>query len=46
MESKENKTEFIIVRVTKHEKEMFLNDARNQSKSQSELARDKFGFSE
>jgi len=46
MESKENKTEFIIVRVTEHEKEMFINDAKNQSKTQSELAREKLGFSE
>lgn len=46
MESKENKTAFIIVRVSEHEKEMFINDAKNQDKSISELAREKFGFSE
>lgn len=44
MENKENKTAFIIVRVTEHEKEMFIKDANSQDKSISELAREKLGF--
>ena len=46
MESKENKVSFIIVRVSEKEKEMFVNDAKTQGKSISELAREKLGFSE
>ncbi len=44
MENKENKTEFIIVRVSEHEKELFVRDAKSQDKTISELAREKFGF--
>lgn len=41
---KENKDSFIIVRVTKHEKELFERDCKSQDKTKSELAREKLGF--
>jgi hypothetical protein len=44
METKENKTDFIIVRVTKKEKELFLEDCKRDNKTQTELAREKLGF--
>lgn len=46
MEGKENKTAFIIVRVSEHEKEMLVNDCKSQDKTISELAREKLGFEE
>ena len=41
---KENRTTFIIVRVTEHEKELFEQDCKSQDKTKSELAREKLGF--
>ena len=44
MQTKENKTSFIIVRVTDNEKELFNKDCIEQNKTISELAREKLGF--
>lgn len=44
MQTKENKTSFIIVRVTDNEKELFNKDCIGQNKTISELAREKLGF--
>ena len=46
MENKENKTAFLIIRVTEHEKELFVKDSKTQDKSISELARERLGFGE
>lgn len=44
MQTKENKTSFIIVRVTDNEKELFNKDCIGQNKTISELARERLGF--
>ena len=44
MESKENKTSYIIFRITEHEKDLLKQDAISKDMNISELVREKLGF--
>ena len=44
MNSKENRTAYVIFRVTEHEKELLKQDANTKDMDVSELVREKLGF--